>query len=159
MAYRRSITARAKFFYQQQHRISPSVSSIHREDYDSEELQSKPIPKYPEVGNYIQRRFHVAGNNFSNYRRPTSLLQDRRFAAPAGCGMTYVRNYSSAGFGEGAADNIEVLKDAVGVLGDTAAEVAPAVNEVAVAAADSFAPVAALQYIIDYVHCFTGLNW
>lgn len=36
---------------------------------------------------------------------------------------------------------------------------APAVSEVAAAAADSFFPVAALQYLIDGVHSFTGCNW
>ncbi|CAB4300629.1 unnamed protein product [Prunus armeniaca] len=35
----------------------------------------------------------------------------------------------------------------------------PAVSEVAAAAADSFFPVAALQYLIDGVHSFTGCNW
>ncbi|KAF3949675.1 hypothetical protein CMV_024485 [Castanea mollissima] len=36
---------------------------------------------------------------------------------------------------------------------------AAAMNEVAIAAADSFLPVKMLQYFIDYVHCYTGLNW
>ncbi|EPS67807.1 hypothetical protein M569_06967, partial [Genlisea aurea] len=35
----------------------------------------------------------------------------------------------------------------------------PAVSEVAAVAADSFFPVAALQYLIDYVHVSTGLDW
>ncbi|KAI4364694.1 hypothetical protein MLD38_020750 [Melastoma candidum] len=35
----------------------------------------------------------------------------------------------------------------------------PAVSEVAIAAADSSLPVAALQHLIDGVHSFTGLNW
>jgi YidC/Oxa1 family membrane protein insertase len=53
---------------------------------------------------------------------------------------------------------------AAGVLSDAATAVAPAFpasfpGEVAAAAADSFPPVAALQYVIDAVHSFTGLNW
>ncbi|KAL6660277.1 hypothetical protein ACP70R_002399 [Stipagrostis hirtigluma subsp. patula] len=36
---------------------------------------------------------------------------------------------------------------------------APFPGEVAAAAADSFAPVAALQHLMDAVHSFTGLNW
>jgi YidC/Oxa1 family membrane protein insertase len=36
---------------------------------------------------------------------------------------------------------------------------APFPGEVAAAAVDSFYPVAWLQYLIDYVHTFTGLNW
>lgn len=42
---------------------------------------------------------------------------------------------------------------------DAVASQAPAINEVAIAAADSPYPVAALQYLIDAVHSFTGLNW
>ena len=156
MAYRRSITARAKLFYQQQHRISPSISNVNRDDDDSHKLQNEPISSYHEGGNNIYNRFFVGRDNFSNYRRPTSFLQGKRFAVPAVFGA---RNYSSASVGEGAADKIEVLNDVVTVLGDKAVEAAPALNEVAIAAADSFAPVAALQYVIDYVHCFTGLDW
>ncbi|XP_071695816.1 mitochondrial inner membrane protein OXA1-like [Rutidosis leptorrhynchoides] len=37
--------------------------------------------------------------------------------------------------------------------------VAPKFGEVAAAAADSSLPVAALQYAIDGIHIFTGLNW
>uniref|UniRef100_A0A452YNB6 Membrane insertase YidC/Oxa/ALB C-terminal domain-containing protein n=1 Tax=Aegilops tauschii subsp. strangulata TaxID=200361 RepID=A0A452YNB6_AEGTS len=53
---------------------------------------------------------------------------------------------------------------AASVLVDAAEAVASSVpapfpGEVAAAAADSFFPVAALQYLIDYVHTFTGLNW
>ncbi|KAH6820495.1 inner membrane OXA1-like protein [Perilla frutescens var. hirtella] len=161
MAYRRSITARAKLFYQQQQRLSPSVSHVHGDDNDCQELQTNPVSGNPEVRNYIHHRFLGAANNFSNYRRSTSLFQDRRFSVPAGygSGMAYGRNYSSGSVGEGAADRIELLNEVVGVLGDTAVETAPVVNEVAIAAADSFPPVAALQYLIDYVHCFTGFDW
>nr|ABF93648.1 60Kd inner membrane protein, expressed [Oryza sativa Japonica Group] len=65
----------------------------------------------------------------------------------------------------------EVLSDAASsvsvpadVLADAAASVpvsapAPFPGEVAAAAADSFAPVAALQHLIDGVHSLTGLNW
>jgi YidC/Oxa1 family membrane protein insertase len=48
-----------------------------------------------------------------------------------------------------AAENIDVVMDMA----------APAVNEVAIAAADSFLPVAVLQHAIDAVHNFTGFNW
>jgi YidC/Oxa1 family membrane protein insertase len=41
----------------------------------------------------------------------------------------------------------------------TSQAVVPAINEVAIAAADSAFPVAALQHLIDAVHSFTGLNW
>lgn len=38
-------------------------------------------------------------------------------------------------------------------------QAAPVVSEVAVAAVDSSFPFAALQYAIDGIHTFTGLNW
>uniref|UniRef100_A0A0E0IK25 Membrane insertase YidC/Oxa/ALB C-terminal domain-containing protein n=1 Tax=Oryza nivara TaxID=4536 RepID=A0A0E0IK25_ORYNI len=60
-----------------------------------------------------------------------------------------------------AASSVSVPAD---VLADAAASVpvsapAPFPGEVAAAAADSFAPVAALQHLIDGVHSLTGLNW
>ncbi|XP_028241510.1 mitochondrial inner membrane protein OXA1-like isoform X2 [Glycine soja] len=55
------------------------------------------------------------------------------------------------------------LMDQCDVLKDTTVEAvtsqAPIVKEVAIAAADSALPVKALQYIIDAVHSYTGLNW
>lgn len=158
MAYRRSITARAKFFYQQQQRVSPSISHVHSDGNDCEELQMKSDSK---LRNSIHHRFFGGGNNFSNYRRSISLLQNRRFAIPAGygSGIACGRNYSSSSVGEGAADKIEALNEAEGMVGHTAMEVAPVVNEVAVAAADSLPAGPTLQYLIDCVHCFTGLNW
>lgn len=60
-------------------------------------------------------------------------------------------------------DKIEYVSDMAEVLTEKSAEVAatqaPILNEVAIAAADSFYPVAALQYLIDGIHSFTGLNW
>lgn len=55
------------------------------------------------------------------------------------------------------------MSDVAGVLSDGSVEVvtqqAPVVSEVAIAAADSYFPVAALQYVIDYIHTYTGLPW
>ncbi|KAL8521269.1 hypothetical protein ACS0TY_011705 [Phlomoides rotata] len=159
MAYRRSIAARAKFFYQQQQRVAPSFSHIHRDDSDREELHARPISRNPEIRYYMQQRLFGTGNNFSNFHKSANGFQDRRFAIPAGCGLVLGRNYSNASVGEGSADNIELLNDVVSVVADKAVEAAPVLNEVAIAAADSFFPVAALQYVIDYVHCSTGLSW
>ncbi|KAK9758068.1 hypothetical protein RND81_01G204300 [Saponaria officinalis] len=70
--------------------------------------------------------------------------------------------YMSTEVGEGS-DSVEFLGDAADVLTENTVEVvssqAPNVSEVAIAAADSAFPVAALQYLIDGVHSFTGLNW
>ncbi|MED6160839.1 hypothetical protein PIB30_055040 [Stylosanthes scabra] len=40
-----------------------------------------------------------------------------------------------------------------------ASQAGSVVDEVAIAAADSLLPVEAVQYAIDYVHSFTGMNW
>ncbi|KAM0935108.1 putative membrane insertase YidC/ALB3/OXA1/COX18, membrane insertase YidC/Oxa1 [Dioscorea sansibarensis] len=75
------------------------------------------------------------------------------------------RNYSSSTEGS---SEIDVIKDVAGVLSDTtfdaaavaaSAVPAPFPGEVAAAAADSFLPVAALQYLIDGVHSVTGFSW
>lgn len=52
----------------------------------------------------------------------------------------------------------EVVPDEI-IEAVTTSQAVPAVNEVAIAAADSAFPVAALQHLIDGVHSFTGLNW
>ena len=61
-------------------------------------------------------------------------------------------------------DKIDIMTDVADVLADTAMETvssqaASVANEVAIAAADSFLPVKLLQYVIDAVHSYTGLNW
>jgi len=68
----------------------------------------------------------------------------------------------STSIGEGS-EKVEYLSDVAGVISDAPVEAiasqAPVVSEVAIAAADSAYPVAALQYVIDAVHSFTGFNW
>ncbi|KAL3635693.1 hypothetical protein CASFOL_020240 [Castilleja foliolosa] len=159
MTYRRSITARAKLFYQQQNRVAPSFSHTHRDDSDREDARVNPIYRSPETSNYIQNRFFGNRSSFSSFQGSRNAFGDRRFAVPAACGLGLGRNFSSGSVGEGAADKIEILNDMVGVLGEKAVEAAPVMNEVAIAAADSFFPVAALQYFIEYVHIYTGLDW
>ncbi|XP_042476796.1 mitochondrial inner membrane protein OXA1-like [Macadamia integrifolia] len=93
-----------------------------------------------------------------------ALHQERRcspFYLPRGLGSSFCRHMSSA-IAE-SSDKIEYVSDVADVLTDKGVELAvtqaPIVNEVAIAAADSFYPVAALQYFIDGIHSFTGLNW
>ncbi|XP_021760316.1 mitochondrial inner membrane protein OXA1-like isoform X1 [Chenopodium quinoa] len=82
-------------------------------------------------------------------------------AAAAGVGPSLSR-YMSSATGEGS-DKVDNLGDIAHIFTDKTVEAVssatPAVNEVAVAAADSAFPVAALQHLIDAVHSFTGLNW
>jgi len=61
-------------------------------------------------------------------------------------------------------DKITVMTDVADVFTDTTVEAvtsqaASGVSEVAIAAADSYLPVQALQYVIDAVHLYTGLDW
>ncbi|XP_019160633.1 PREDICTED: mitochondrial inner membrane protein OXA1-like [Ipomoea nil] len=153
MAYRRSISTRAELFYQQQ-RFAPSFSHLQRDDDRKNHPES--CSENPKIFRYLQHS--CSGNGVSGTR---NSFVDRRFCAPMSLGGCLVRNMST-GVGEGV-DKIEYMSDIADVLSDKAVEVvasqAPVVNEVAIAAADSFLPVAVLQHLIDYVHCYTGLNW
>ncbi|XP_024935248.3 mitochondrial inner membrane protein OXA1 isoform X2 [Ziziphus jujuba] len=79
----------------------------------------------------------------------------------ASSGSSFCR-YMSTAIGE-SSDKMELISDVADVLTDSTVQAmasqVPAVNEVAIAAADSFLPVKALQYFIDAVHTYTGLNW
>lgn len=78
-----------------------------------------------------------------------------------GLGSFHCRHMSTT-IGDGS-DKIDDFGYVAEVITDKTVEVVtsqgPVVSEVTAAAADSFFPVAALQYLIDYVHSFTGLNW
>ncbi|XP_047974075.1 mitochondrial inner membrane protein OXA1-like [Salvia hispanica] len=162
MAFRRSVAARAKTLYQQQ-RIAVPFSHIDRDDGDSENLpRHSPIYNGSGIPDILrQRRQFAAGPNLGGFYGSRNLFQDRRFAIPAAFAAASVRKMSTLE-NEAGGDKIEIMTDMADVLGETAVQVAqaaPEVGEVAAAAADSFLPVAALQYLIDYVHTFTGLNW
>ncbi|KAL8053984.1 hypothetical protein ABFS82_05G110500 [Erythranthe guttata] len=163
MAFRRSITARAKLLYQHPRAAAP-FPHIHQDDNDQQNPNpNNPISNNPVISNQLQRCLFGTGNNLGGSYRSRNLFHDRRFAIPAGCGPpVFSRNMSS--IGERPSENIEIMTDMAEVFGDKVVEVAssqvgPVANEVALAAADSFMPVAALQYLIDYVHCYTGFNW
>ncbi|XP_057786313.1 mitochondrial inner membrane protein OXA1-like [Salvia miltiorrhiza] len=153
MAYRRSIIARTKLFYQQHQRFAPSFSHI--SSSDSEELPAKSIFRNSEICGH----FLITRNNAGNSLLSGNVTRLMRSEFQTGYGIIFQRNMSKV------PSDFEVLNDAgdfnglIGVVGDKAVEAAPVVNEVAVAAADSYAPVAAFQYLIDYVHCYTGFEW
>ncbi|KAL8053983.1 hypothetical protein ABFX02_05G108600 [Erythranthe guttata] len=154
MAFRRSITARAKLFSQQQRFVTP-FTHIHQFDDDRKNPpRNDTVFKNPEISNHLHRRLFGSGNNLGASFSSRNLFHDRRFAIPAGCGPIFARNMSS--LGEGPPENIEIMTDKAV---DVASQVGPVVNEVAIAAADSSTPVAAIQYLVDYVHCYTGFNW
>lgn len=163
MAYRRGVTARAKLLYQQQQRVIPSFSHIPRDENDRENMPNNPICKNPEFLKYFHSRCYGSRSDFSNLHGSRNLFQDRRFVIPPVSGLAFSRNMSSTSVGDGAAEKIEIMTDVADSFANKTVEVAslavPVVNEVAVAASDSFLPVAALQYLVDYVHSFTGFSW
>ncbi|KAH6821514.1 hypothetical protein C2S53_018580 [Perilla frutescens var. hirtella] len=137
MALRRSLTARAKFFYQQQQRLAVPLSHVARHDNDD---RLRPSDR---GGECLRRR--IPGDNWGSFSGSRNLFGDRRFAIPAAYAPVFVRNMST---------------DGVDVVGEKAVEavVVPVANEVAAAASGNFL-VDAVQYLIDHVHTFTGLNW
>lgn len=154
MAYRRSLITSAKLF--NRHKFSPSISYIHHQN-DHEKAQSSGDRL--NCDGFIQRRSF--GGSLGGF---SSLFQHR---GCSGCGNSmmngvFLVRLMSTTTGDGV-EKIEYMSDVAGVLTDNAVEAvashAPAVNEVAVAAADSFFPVAYLQYVIDGIHTSTGLPW
>ncbi|XP_057796500.1 mitochondrial inner membrane protein OXA1-like [Salvia miltiorrhiza] len=149
MAYRRSIIARTKLFYQQHQRFAPSFSHISGSDRD--ELPAKSINRNTE----IRSHFRITGNIASNSLLPGSVSRLMRSEFRTGYGLNFHRNMSKL------PSDIEGLHDAgdlygaISAVGEKAVEVAPMVNEAAVAAADS------INYLnlIEVFHCCAGLEW
>ncbi|KAL0721199.1 hypothetical protein Bca4012_035798 [Brassica carinata] len=85
-------------------------------------------------------------------------------APPTSASAFAFYRYMSSAHGVGS-DKIGVINDIAEVITDSAnlqdvpAQAAAAVSEVALAANDSFLPIAALQHCIDMVHCYTGFEW
>ncbi|GMP96638.1 hypothetical protein CsSME_00045182 [Camellia sinensis var. sinensis] len=155
MAYRRSISTR--FTLLARERFTLSIPLIHCDDNDHKSHQKdrnfNTLHQHQSFGSRI--------NTFAGFN---TSFQDQRwsqFSISPMLGSVLGRHMSTA-VGEGA-DKIEYMADVAEVLADKTAEVvacaAPAANEVAIAAADSAFPVAALQYLIDNVHSFTGFEW
>ncbi|KAJ8765603.1 hypothetical protein K2173_014725 [Erythroxylum novogranatense] len=164
MAFIRSLSNRASLVRRRYH---PSFSYIlHNDDQKHDQTADEGPSQRQGIGSYVQQR--AFGTSFNNSFGTRALFHHKNclhFSFPSSTGTSFLRYMSSTTI-DGASDKIEVtnvLVDAAEFLTDTATQTlvnqAPAVNEVAVAAADSFFPVAALQYVIDAVHSFTGLNW
>ncbi|XP_077229017.1 mitochondrial inner membrane protein OXA1-like [Tasmannia lanceolata] len=157
--YRRSISS--SFTTLLTRRLHPSFTHI-LHDEDEKKPHSPPTnPSPPQITKFPHREFHNSNNGATGLG---ALFQDRRYfpcSLPMGLGPSFC-SYSSGTIGEGS-DNIEYMSDVADVLVEKSAELAAAqtsiMNEVALAAADSFFPVAGLQYVIGSVHALTGLNW
>lgn len=147
-------------------RLHPSVAGFIPNHFHDDRDRSDP-----RTPSFFSRSFYSAnlGKNRSSSSFKT-LNRDIGFYLPLGADQFFNRNYSSSGAAADGSNEIGgYLKDVADVLKDTGVEAtaaaavisvpAPFPGEVAAAAADSFLPVAALQYLIDGVHSFTGVNW
>ncbi|KAA3457040.1 mitochondrial inner membrane protein OXA1-like [Gossypium australe] len=169
MAFRLSLSRRATLIAR---RYQPSFAYIVHED-DRKNHPLNESYSQPKPSNLFQQRSF--GTGFSNSSSGFGVLfQDRRCSKLSlipSTGVSFFR-YMSTTDNDGAdkiefmtdgADRIGLMTDISETLKDSSFEAvasqAPAVNEVAVAAADSWLPVAAIQYVIDAVHSSTGLNW
>lgn len=157
MAYIRSLSTRASTF---RRRCNQSLSYIIH-DHDRERKYADEGPSQQGTGSLLQQRSFGSRVNSS---APLGFFQHRRcldFYDSPSIGTALCRHMSTTV--DAGADKIDLMSDVADVLTDTTvqsvASQVPAVNEVATAAADSFFPVAALQYFIDFVHTTSGFNW
>ncbi|KAL5054273.1 hypothetical protein RYX36_034955 [Vicia faba] len=137
MAYRRCLLQRGKLIDRKCH---PSFSYIlHHSDERKRDEKSSST----RIPNFIQTSSLNGSTGFSPF-----------------AGYNFCRNMSTI---DSDSDKITATTDVADVLIDTTVEAvasqAPVVSEVAIAAADSYLPIQAVQYLIDAVHSYTGLNW
>ncbi|GLT78102.1 hypothetical protein SLA2020_496480 [Shorea laevis] len=158
MAYARSLSTRATIIAR---RCQPSFAYILHDDNRKHQSPVESQSQLRDSG-FSQHRFF--GSGFYNSTGIGAFFQEGRcshFSLLPRNGYSSCR-YMSTTVGDGS-DKVELMSDVVEVLKDTAVDLvasqAPVVNEVAVAAADSYLPIAALQHVVDAVHSFTGFNW
>jgi len=160
MAYRRCLLQRGKNLIDR--RCNPSFTYVlHSDDEGKQQEREQPDSARRISNSFTQTRSYGIGTSLNG---SMGFSPSSPFAFAAGYNNHFCRNMSTTpdqGF-----DKItELTTDVAHVLSDTAVDAvsyqaaAPVVSEVAIAAADSFLPVQALQYFIDAVHTYTGLNW
>jgi YidC/Oxa1 family membrane protein insertase len=157
MAYRRFLLQRGNNLIDR--RFHPSFTYVlHNDEPKPDETKSSST----EITNsFIQRRsFRNSVNGSIGF---FSSSQHRQSLSPF-AGYNLCRNLST--LDQAGSDKITIMTDVADVLKDSSSTVeaavssqGPVVSEVAIAAADSYLPVQALQYVIDAVHSYTGLNW
>ncbi|WVZ22702.1 hypothetical protein V8G54_001246 [Vigna mungo] len=154
MAYRRCLLMRGNLV---DRRCHPSFSYVLHSDEGRQE-KSEEISSSAGVSKFAQIRSFA-----SSLKGPLgfSAPSRDRFISPC-TGYGFCRFMSTVNQGSDKIDSV-LLTDVADVLTDTTidtiASQAAITNEVAIAAADSFLPVMGLQYVIDAVHSYTGLNW
>ncbi|KAB1216046.1 Mitochondrial inner membrane protein OXA1 [Morella rubra] len=159
MAYIRSLSTRATLIARRCHPCFSFVLHDHDRKYS---FIDEDLP--PQRTNDCLQRRSFGSSSLNKAAGLSGFFPVREYFhafLPPGSGPSFCR-YMSTTVGDGS-EKFEIMSDVAGVFTDTAVEAvasqASAVNEVAIAAADSFLPVKALQYFIDGVHSFTGLNW
>lgn len=152
MAYRRCISIRRNIV---DRTFQPSLSYVFHSDERKRECPEEKT-SLANIGHFLQRRSFSGSINGS-----TGFAASSHTSFMPSSGYSFCR-YMSTALNQGS-DKIGVMSDVAEVLTDTtldgAASQLPFVSEVAIAAADSYLPVKALQYFIDGVHSFTGLEW
>lgn len=159
MAYRRSLSERAGLLYRQ--RFCPSFSYVNRDD----DRKQGRYHNDRSFHSFLQQHQPYGTTSNNNSIRVGSLYHakicSQLFGSSMTSSMAFGRHMSTA-IGE-EPNKIEYMTDMAEVLvdktTDAVAAVTPLANEVAIAAADSALPVAALQHLIDAVHTYSGLNW
>lgn len=157
MAYRRSLSTRATITARRCH---PSVGHL----VDDDDRKQNPVSESVSSQNWnslLQKR--LFGNGVG--KLGLGFSQDRRFssalASPSNSGFAFCR-YMSTTIGEDS-EKFGIMSDVAEVISDSTVQAVasqvPQMNEVAIAAADSFLPVKLLQYLIEGVHTFVGVDW
>ncbi|XP_071723267.1 mitochondrial inner membrane protein OXA1-like [Rutidosis leptorrhynchoides] len=150
MAYRRCLSNRATL---KAHRNNPAFSYVLHDDDRKQHSVDKAQSQHRLFGSSFNSSAGFGFINGNNKRYSQSSF------LPS-AGVSFCRYMSTSGEGS---VNSDLMSDITDIFTDTAVQAsaiqAPVANEVAIAAADSAFPVAGLQYLIDNVHTFTGLNW
>ncbi|MED6171465.1 hypothetical protein PIB30_040984 [Stylosanthes scabra] len=155
MAYRRCLLKRGNLVDWKCH---PSFSYvIHSDDGKRERPEEKSSSAG--ISSFVQKRSFGSSFNGSMGFGASSRVLSNTLLSPCS-GYNFCRYMSTVNNGS---DKIETMTDIADVLNDkvieTIASQAPVIDEVAIAAADSYLPVKLLQYWIDAVHTYAGLNW
>ncbi|RYR18642.1 hypothetical protein Ahy_B03g063257 isoform B [Arachis hypogaea] len=156
MAYRRYLLRRTNL---SNCNFRPSFSYVlhHTIDEPNQRQQEKPVPAA--ITSLIQARsfgsFLKGSTGFGASSKRRTIFNNT-FSGYSLCRYMSTLNDDS--------DKINFGIDVADVLAETtidtvASQAGSVVDEVAIAAADSLLPVKMVQYAIDYVHSFTGMNW
>ncbi|OVA03691.1 hypothetical protein BVC80_3737g1 [Macleaya cordata] len=156
MAYRRSISTRVILLSQ---RLHPSFRYIlHNDDRN---CQNSPADSSrPTSNNFLPPNSNLR----SVFSGSGALFRGGRsssFSCLPGLGSSF-RSFSSCAIG-GGSDKLQYMGDVAEVLTqksfETAGYLSPVVSEVAIAAADSFYPVAVFQHLVGGIPPYFGFNW